>query len=229
MAILSECTVVEDPVVQEVIKGGHWALADAHGNSAVVAYLDGKLHHWDNEVGVLTNDPPFDWHLTNLNSYVNLQASWPHSKATVHTSSGPIPRTVGHGWNLAGIPGDYSPPSRFVRLFYLRQFALLEKELSVEEAIAVGTGLVNNVHIIKGTVAGEHPTSAPEYTTFSVIKVPSSKSFLFRGYTDMQWKQINVGLIRFGDGAELVSHTVPQTDLNVKDVTSQLQPTASVA
>ena len=155
---------------------------------------------------------------------MNLQASWPHSTATVHTSSGPIPRTVGHGWNLAGIPGDYSPPSRFVRLFYLRQFALLEKELSVEEAIAVGTGLVNNVHIIKGTVAGEHPTSAPEYTTFSVIKVPSSKSFLFRGYTgadalrgqllmcawwtDMQWKQINVGLIRFGDGAELVSHTV---------------------
>ena len=67
MAILSECTVVEDPVVQEVIKGGHWALADAHGNSAVVAYLDGKLHHWDNEVGVLTNDPPFDWHLSNLN------------------------------------------------------------------------------------------------------------------------------------------------------------------
>ena len=55
--------------------------------------------------------------------------------------------------------------------------------MSVEEAIAVGTGLVNNVHIIKGTVAGEHPTSAPEYTTFSVIKVPSSKSFLFRGYT----------------------------------------------
>ena len=28
---------------------------------------------------------------------------------------------VGHGFNLVGMPGDYSPPSRFVRLFYLRQ------------------------------------------------------------------------------------------------------------
>lgn len=117
-------------------------------------------------------------------SYVNLQASWPNSDAAIQTSAfGTIPRTTGHGWNLAGLPGDSSPPSRFVRLFYLRQFALLKRELSVEEGIVVGTGLINNVHIIKGTVAREHVTSGLEYTPFSVIKIPSNRTFLFRSYT----------------------------------------------
>eukprot|EP00662_Eupelagonemidae_sp_cell21_P005225 gene5225-33934_t len=32
---------------------------------------------WYNTVGVLTNDPPFEWHLRNLNNYVAISPEWP--------------------------------------------------------------------------------------------------------------------------------------------------------
>lgn len=76
--MLSDCVVVSDPIEKAIIGGAHWAIADAFGNSAVVAYLDGKLRHWDNEVGVLTNDPPYDWQVEHLNRYHLYRADHPY-------------------------------------------------------------------------------------------------------------------------------------------------------
>lgn len=33
---------------------------------------NGEIKIYDNEVGVLTNSPDYDWHLKNLNNYINL-------------------------------------------------------------------------------------------------------------------------------------------------------------
>jgi len=55
----------------------HWAMADATGDSVVIEYLDGVLHVNNNTVGVMTNDPDYQWHLYNLNNYVNLSPRWP--------------------------------------------------------------------------------------------------------------------------------------------------------
>ena len=35
-----------------------------------------------------------------------------------------VPAPIGHGYNLLGLPGDGSPPSRFVRAFFLRGYGL---------------------------------------------------------------------------------------------------------
>lgn len=47
-------------------------LHDAQGGSIVVEYLDGRLVVTDNVIGVMTNDPPFAWHLANIGNYANL-------------------------------------------------------------------------------------------------------------------------------------------------------------
>ena len=49
----------------------HYVVHDASGKSIVIEYVEGKLHVHDNPLGVMTNSPTFDWHMTNLRNYVN--------------------------------------------------------------------------------------------------------------------------------------------------------------
>lgn len=50
----------------------HWRFADASGRQLVLEIIDGEPIFYENELGVLTNSPGFEWQLTNLNNYVNL-------------------------------------------------------------------------------------------------------------------------------------------------------------
>ncbi|CAE7262933.1 cbh, partial [Symbiodinium necroappetens] len=88
---------------------------------------------------------------------------------------GAVPRPVGHGWNLYGIPGDSSSPSRFVRLFYLRGYGMkANPPKSFEDAVVLGTALLNNVFIPFGSVAADprSPGDGPELTDYGVLKSP---------------------------------------------------------
>src|SRR5262249_12417670 len=42
----------------------HYAVYDASGKTIVIEYSDGKLHVFDDPLGVVTNSPAFDWHMT---------------------------------------------------------------------------------------------------------------------------------------------------------------------
>ena len=77
----------------------------------VIEYVNGAAHVYDNPIGVFTNSPAFDWHITNLRNYVNLS---PINVAPVKLS-GKTLKGLGQGSGLLGLPGDYTPPSRFVR------------------------------------------------------------------------------------------------------------------
>lgn len=218
--------VAEVPIIQKLESGTHWALNDAMGHSVVVEYLAGQLTVSNNSVGVLTNDPQYSWHLQNLNTHASLQLGWPKVPASIQvpSSEGVIPRVIGHGFNLAGLPGDSSPPARFTRLFYLRQFAQATQGWSsIDEAVVATTGLINNVHLIKGTVARGSSLASYEYTPFAVIKIPSARDFLFRSYADMQWRRVRLSELDW-TGSRLVSWVVDESELNIKDMTHNFQP-----
>jgi choloylglycine hydrolase len=73
--------------------------------------VDEVMHFYENPLGVLTNSPGIEWHWTNLNNYINLQPG----NAPEH-SFGPLAmKSFGHGSGMLGLPGDFTPPSRFVR------------------------------------------------------------------------------------------------------------------
>ncbi len=92
----------------------HWRIGDKHGNQVVLEFIDGQAVFYDNQLGVLTNSPRFDWHLANLNNYINLygggakQVSW----------GGHILAPFGSGSGSLGLPGDITPTGRFVRAAY---------------------------------------------------------------------------------------------------------------
>ena len=94
----------------------HWRIGERSGRQVVMEIVDGKPHIYENKVGVITNAPGFEWHLTNLNNYVNL---YPGS-APDQRLSGEKLHPIGGNSGFLGLPGDATPPSRFVRAaFYV--------------------------------------------------------------------------------------------------------------
>ncbi len=97
----------------------HMLIADRFGGRVVVEYIDGELTVFDAPLGVITNSPNYDWHMTNLNNYVNLSAlGLPEVEANGVTFA-----PLGAGSGMIGLPGDFTPPSRFVRAVAFSQTA----------------------------------------------------------------------------------------------------------
>eukprot|EP01059_Diplonema_ambulator_P001417 TRINITY_DN11196_c0_g1_i1.p1 TRINITY_DN11196_c0_g1~~TRINITY_DN11196_c0_g1_i1.p1 ORF type:complete len:389 (+),score=110.74 TRINITY_DN11196_c0_g1_i1:204-1370(+) len=178
----------------------HWSVSDRHHNNIVVEYIKGELKIHNNTVKVLTNDPPFDWQLLNLNQYVMLNTEWSRpGKVQVETELGPIPDQISHGLNTIGLPGDFSPPGRFARIFYMKQFAEHNTPpRNVAEGIDLATGLINSVHIPKGVVAhkgGIDNDGTWDYTQFATIKVPGQQLYYIRTYNNNQWRLIDLNKV----------------------------------
>lgn len=88
----------------------HWIIADREA-SLVAEPLEDGLHLYENPVGVLTNEPPFPFHLARLNDFLTLSA---HPAQNQFSPGLPlIARSRGMG--ALGLPGDWSSQSRFVR------------------------------------------------------------------------------------------------------------------
>lgn len=97
----------------------HWIIADKHGAITVENVKDG-MKIYDNPVGVLTNNPPFDEQLFNLNNYMGLSPREPKN-----TFSEKLPlKTYSRGMGALGLPGDLSSQSRFVRVAFTKMNAL---------------------------------------------------------------------------------------------------------
>lgn len=93
----------------------HWILADRHGAVTVESVADG-LQIYDNPVGVLANNPPFDWQLLHLSSYMHLS---PRQPRNLFSESLPL-EACSRGMGAIGLPGDLSSQSRFVRAAFVR-------------------------------------------------------------------------------------------------------------
>ncbi|WP_215399998.1 choloylglycine hydrolase family protein [Polynucleobacter sp. MWH-UH35A] len=122
----------------------HLVLTDRSGDSIIVEFVKGQMVIHDNIAGVLTNAPTYDWHLNNVRNYLSLT-----STATSSVMVGKTNVTeLGQGGGLVGLPADYTPPARFVRQTYLKQFAYQPE--SSNDAIQLAGHLLNNVDIPQG-------------------------------------------------------------------------------
>ena len=72
IAAMESVTVWSGPMPVIGVPPLHLVLHDATGRSAVIEYVGGERHVYENPLGVCTNSPPLDWHLANLRNYINL-------------------------------------------------------------------------------------------------------------------------------------------------------------
>ena len=127
----------------------HWSIIDRTGDALVLEYSqEGRKIH-NNTVGVFTNSPPYDWHQTNLKNYINLQqAPQPDREYTSPQGKGVPIKPIGAGSGLLGVPGDFTPPSRFVRTSAMVQLSGPAKD--VKSGTLQAWHILNAVDITKG-------------------------------------------------------------------------------
>lgn len=101
--------VVEEAI--GMIVQAHWIVTDKSGESVVIEFTDGKLKVHDAPLGVITNAPTYDWHMTNLSNYLNLSMFSLEPKTMEGIKFSP----TGAGSGMIGLSGDNTPPSRFIR------------------------------------------------------------------------------------------------------------------
>ena len=94
----------------------HWMISDK-SESVTVEPLGDGVKIYQNKVGVLTNNPPFEWHMTNLKNYISLTSSEPENRFC----DGVDLTAYSKGMGAIGLPGDLSSASRFVRAAFVTQ------------------------------------------------------------------------------------------------------------
>lgn len=156
----------------------HMIVQDTSGKAFVVEFTKGKMEIYDNPLGVLTNAPEFPWHITNLRNFINLSAI----NAGPINLEGTVLRPTGQGSGLLGIPGDWTPPSRFVRATIFKQ-ALKQPE-TAQQGVIAAFHVLNTVDIPNGTIRGEKNQDF-DYTQWVVVKDLANKKLYVRKYHEL--------------------------------------------
>ncbi len=120
--LLNRINIVHIPFCHELpLAPLHWMIADQEESITVESMKNG-LKVYENTVGVLTNNPPFDIQLFNLNNYMHLSRN--HPKNTFCPSLDL--KTYSCGMGAMGLPGDLSSLSRFIRATYTKMNSVCE-------------------------------------------------------------------------------------------------------
>ena len=168
----------------------HYVVHDATGKSIAVEYTDGKLHIYDNPLGVMTNSPAFDWQMTNLRNYVNFSLTdLPPVKVGSVTLT-----PFGQGTGMLGLPGDFTPPSRFVRAVAFSQSVLPSQ--TGYEAILSAFHILNDFDIPKGSSrAAEKDANGniiADYTLWTSASDLKAKRFYFRTNENSEIRMVDL-------------------------------------
>ncbi len=156
----------------------HWRIGEPSGNQVVMEIVGGRVNFYDNTVGVITNAPGFEWHLANLNNYVNLRPGSADNYKLGDVTLQPI----GGSSAMLGLPGDFTPPSRFVRAAFFRNTA--PQRANGEATVLESFHILNNFDV---PIAAENPQeltlpSATQWT--SSIDLTNRKVYYKTAYNN---------------------------------------------
>ena len=175
----------------------HWRIGDVKGNNIVLEIVNnGEIKIYDNKVGVLTNSPDYEWHIKNLNNYINLYSG----NANSFNVNGEELFSFGAGTGALGLPGDITPPSRFIRaFFYVNTIGEVENtKLAVNKAFHI----LNNFDIpIEIEFPKEYKENIPKdvisATQWTAVSDLSNREFYYKTMDNSQIRKIDLKKIDF--------------------------------
>ena len=187
----------------------HWRIIEPSGRMVVLEIVGGVPHFYENAVGVLTNAPGFEWHLTNLNNYVNLQ---PGSAADQTIKPGITLAPLGHGSGMLGLPGDFTSPSRFVRATFFQTTAPVWP--TGFDTVVQAFHILNNFDIPIGSqhIRSEIPKDMPSATQFTAASDLKSMKFYYRTAWNSNIRCIDLMHIDFSK-VKFQSHPLDNTQV----------------
>lgn len=197
----------------------HFSIYDASGRGLVVEYIKGKLQIHDT-IGVMTNSPNYRWHLQNLQNYLHLAPVNPPAVKV----AGITYDVSGVGFGMIGLPGDVSPPSRFVKMATLLHLAFPVENAS--SALNLAQHIINNVDIPLGLVREPSNEEATNETTqWVVFKDLTHKIFYYRTYGDLTLRSVKLAEVDFLKNAPRLKMPI-EREQTVDDLTHEFLKTA---
>jgi choloylglycine hydrolase len=199
----------------------HYIVADSSGASIVIEYTKGALSIFDNKVGAMTNAPSYDWHLLNLRNYANLK---PLGASPARNINGVSIAPFGAGSGMLGLPGDFTPPSRFIRAVAYVQ--TMEPVKDASEAVSAASTMLDNFNIPRGLV--REGTSEQNYhlgfTQWSVIGDTSHKVYYYWTMYDRRMRSVDLKKLNF-DAKKVTSFPLERVRTeDIEDRTKDLSP-----
>lgn len=189
----------------------HLVATDSTGESIVIEYENGELHIYDNTLGVMTNAPSYDWHVLNLRNYPQLDSYGGTPKEIKGVSLAPF----GAGAGMLGLPGDITPPSRFVRAVAYTSTTLPFD--TTDKGINEASRILNNFDIPRGLVReGE---SAEKYhlnfTQWSTIGDIRNKRYFWWTEHNRRMRMVDLKELNFS-GNKIIS--APLDEVRKEDI-----------
>ena len=185
----------------------HYTLHDASGASLVIEPIDGTLKVYDNPFGVMTNSPPFDWQVTNLRNYVKLSPV----NAPPLQIAGQTLASFGQGSGLLGIPGDPTPPSRFIRA--LGYAASAQRQPDGIASVRAAEHILNNFDIPKGWIRPDSGGEEEwEFTQWSSIADLTNRVYYVKAYDDQVLRSIDLKTLNLDAPAIVSAPLVPRPE-----------------
>jgi choloylglycine hydrolase len=164
----------------------HFPIHDASGASIVIEPVDGKFKVYDNPLGVLTNSPSFDWHLANVRNYVKIS---PVDAPSLNIA-GQTFTPFGQGSGLLGIPGDPTPPSRFIRA--LGYVASAKQQADGPATVRVAEHILNSFDIPAGFISTDAKGDDLEFTQWTSIADLRARKYYIKSYEDQVLRVIDL-------------------------------------
>ena len=160
----------------------HWLISDAN-EVITVEPVESGIKIYDNPVGILTNNPPFDYHMYHLSNYLNLTREEPVNRFTNQVDLSPYSRGMGS----VGLPGDLSSSSRFIRAAFTK--------LNVLPGNSVNSNICQFFHILSSVEQQEGCVKANdkfEKTVYSCCCDTETGIYYYKTYENSQITAVNM-------------------------------------
>ena len=151
----------------------HFMIADKDSSIVFEQTKDGAKIY-ENKVGVMTNNPTFDYHLTNLNNYLNCSNLDSDNKLTKDLDLKPL----GHGIGGFGIPGDTSTVSRFVKTVFVKSNSSYCE--TNNDSISQFFHILDSVAVAKGNAVTKE--NIEDYTTYASCMNLNQNIYYYKTY-----------------------------------------------
>jgi choloylglycine hydrolase len=195
----------------------HFIVTEPSGKAIVIEYAKGQLEVFDAPLGVITNAPTYDWHETNLRNYINLSPVAIPEKKLEDLNFKPL----GGGSGMIGLPGDFTPPSRFIRAVAFSQTA--RPTPTGGETIYEIFRILDNFNVPLGASegTGEDKTKGMRSSTIWTSAADTrDKVFYYHTQHNRRVRKVDLTKIDFGSFHEIQHMPLDKTKAqDIEDVT----------
>ena len=190
--VQNKITLIAKPLLGS-IPTIHFIFTDKSGQSVVIEPDADGLKIYPNQLGILTNSPSYSWQTTNLANYMNLTN---HDFDNISFSDVTLKQSFS-GNGLHGLPGDFSSPSRFCRLSFLKKYGVKgdNEALGVEYVFHYLANVTFPLGLVEVSEPGT-PTEKDEnivpydYTIYSVVYSLDKGNIYYKTYQNSLTKTI---------------------------------------